>query len=240
MFQNLDDSIFPLIFEISEYMPYGYEFSDEENRDQIIFSSPKVLIKEYFTNPKIEDFQCWYNQVLDKNNIYNDWLLNSTSLSDLKHINQYMNTYTSSEYYEKYGSEKLIEELKNNSHFLPKDQILYRGGSSLELPENWNIGSSINWSVPRSTTLNIETAKIHAYTDCIDRNNVDLANLESTPVLMVLRTLNSSVKGYVFHYEEQSTKHVEKEVLLCPNIKLTKTAEEFYDKVKVIYADISE
>ncbi|MGX2713626.1 hypothetical protein [Acinetobacter baumannii] len=150
-----------------------------------------------------------------------------------------MNTYTSSIYFEKYGTEQLIDELRANSRFLPINQTLYRGGSNLEIPEKWDIGSSIEWNVPRSTTLNIDTALTHAHADCADLSNFGQPNLNLTPILFVLRIASQSVRGYVFRYGSRNRKSIEKEVLLCPDIILTKMAEVIYGRVKVIYIDIT-
>ncbi|MGX2713625.1 hypothetical protein [Acinetobacter baumannii] len=49
MLQNLDDSIFPLFLEISEYTPFGCN----NNQTFIEIDSPKMLVEEYFSNPQI-------------------------------------------------------------------------------------------------------------------------------------------------------------------------------------------
>lgn len=232
---NLDSSIFPLERDVSEI--HHFSLSNNANPEIILMNNPYELVEQFLKNPKMEGFLQWYDCILRSNDVYKSWISNFKSPSHLDHIKMYLQTYSSDIYYAKYGPSDLVNELYKNSHYLPKDQVLYRGGSDKELPMDFNIGDSFEWTLPRSTTLNIGSAHSHAFSDCSEKKYGELLSY-LTPTLLVLNIKNEYVRGHVFNYGPRNLKSIEKEVLLCPNIKLIKTREMIFRRVKVVYLDI--
>lgn len=239
MLKNLDDTLFPLKITVFEKKPHPiYVWATDDVTVTLILYSPMVLIDRYFTDKRITNIQDELNLRLEMNKVYKEWQSYFKAPSYLPHINRYLNTYTSSVYYDKYGVVDLNKELSLNSQILPIDQILYRGCSSLEFPSIWENGQSIEWDRPRSTTLNIQTAIIHADKDCASNTLLGERDPNLTSILLVLKIANTLVKGYVFPYGNRNSMRHEKEVLLSPRIKLVKTKEKNYDGVKAIFANV--
>jgi len=232
---NLDSSIFPLERDVSEM--HHFCLSNNASSEIILMNNPYELVEQFLKNPKMDGFLHWYNRILKSNDVYKSWISNFKSPSHLDHINMYLQTYSSDKYYDNYGSFNLINELYDNSHYLPKDQVLYRGGSHFELPTDFNVGDSFDWTLPRSTTLNIGSAHSHAFSDCSEKKYGQLLP-HLTPTLLVLNIKDEYVRGHVFNYGPKNSKSIEKEVLLCPNIKLFKTGEMVFNNIKVVYLDI--
>ena len=239
MLKNLDDTLFPLKITVFEKRPNPtYVWATDDVTVTLILYSPMVLIDRYFTDKRMNGIQRKLNSCLEMNKVYKEWQSYFKAPSYLPHIDRYLNISTSSVYYDKYGVEDLSKELNLNSKILPVNQILYRGGSSSEFPSIWENGQSIEWDRPRSTTLNIQTAIIHADKDCASNTLLGRRDPNLTSILLVLKIANTLVKGYVFPYGNRNSMRHEKEVLLSPRIKLVKTKEKNYDGVKVIFANI--
>ncbi|MEG2358650.1 hypothetical protein [Acinetobacter sp.] len=241
MLKNLDSALYPLTITVFEKRPHPtYAWATDDVKVTLILYSPMVLIDRYFTDKRMANIQNKLNHLLDMNNVYKEWQSYFKAPSYLPHIDKYLNIHTSSVYYDKYGVMDLKKELSLNSKILPVDQILYRGGSSSEFPPGWEDGQAIEWDRPRSTTLNIQTAMIHAGKDCASNTLYGEHDPKLIPILLVLKIANSLVKGYVFAYGNRNLMRHEKEVLLSPCIKLVKTKEKNYDDVgvKVIFANV--
>jgi len=235
MLKKIDESLYPLTLSFikGDYVP-----PFEMVTVNVTFNDPDHLVSEFLKNKyEVGDIQRKIESIIEVNDTYVEWKSHFKPPLHLHHIEKYMYLYSSTKYYEKYGKDDLIAELYNNVLPLPKDQVLFRGGSNLEIPSDWKECEEFVWDAPRSTTLNVGVAYNHAFADCtkvigfrpeLDRN--------LTPIILVITVADEHVKGYVFNYEEDSDNKHEKEVLLSPNITLVKSKEIEFDSIKVIYA----
>ncbi|MNY93279.1 hypothetical protein D3C78_96890 [compost metagenome] len=233
MLKKIDESLYPFTLNLinGEYVPPFETVT-------VKFDNPDHFITEFFCLNDDVDIQRSIDKEIEQNDTYIEWKSHFKSVFNLPHIKKYMQTYSSSKYYEDFGKHNLQIELESNVLPLPRDQFLFRGCSHKEIPLKWEENEEFLWELPRSTTLNLGVAKKHAFIDCTDENQFEpLLDLPLIPTVLAIKIADDSVEGYVFNYEECSDSKHEKEVLLSPNITLIKLKEIEFDSIKVIYVN---